>query len=98
MNGTSFLTCPQNKTAMTSYIIRVVLDHFSFLVDHASHLNSGDQSLRLGHLSHRMRQEKDPPGSGFSHAFENRSKFFVWHCFSCLYSNITPKLSRRETA
>jgi hypothetical protein len=83
---------------MTSYIIWVVLDHFSFLVDHASHLSSGDQSLRLGHLSHRMKQEKDPPGSGFSHALENRSKFFVWHCFSCLYSNITPKLSRRETA
>ncbi len=85
MKRASVLTYPQNETALTSQIIRVVLDYFSILHDRVSHLSSGDQSLRLGHLSDSVRQEKDPPGGGLSHAFENRRKGFVWHCLSRLY-------------
>ena len=44
-NGASFLAGAENKTAMTSYIIWVVLDHFPMLLDRASYLSNGDQSL-----------------------------------------------------
>jgi hypothetical protein len=45
MNGASFLAGAQNQTAMTSYIIWAVLDHLPMLLDRASYLSNGDQSL-----------------------------------------------------
>ena len=84
MNGASLSPSAQNETAMTPYIIRVVLYNFASLLDCASYLSGGNQPLRFGHLSNCMRQEKDPLGRSPSYAFKNRSNFLIHHYLSRL--------------
>ena len=74
MNGASLFPSAQNETAMTPCIIRVVLYDFASLLDCASYLSGGNQPLRFGHLSNRMRQEKDALGRSRSYAFKSRNQ------------------------